>query len=167
MVSVLVLTNSKSHIPSGLYRKYLPAPSTPFGGYPRPSFGYPQPLFRFPRPSCVYRLPTGSGGVMVSTKNPSGINRTHIEDLKDPNEILLPTRNLVLVVLGEDESEHSTPFTPLADLLLHFYQGPVIEVSVKGSLGARIVVLAHVFRFPIASRTDCLSSSDRFPFNLW
>jgi hypothetical protein len=68
---------------------------------------------------------------MVSTRDPTGTNRTHVEDLKDPDEVLLPTRNLLLVVLGEDESEHSTPFTPLGGLPLHLYQRSAIEESVS------------------------------------
>jgi hypothetical protein len=104
---------------------------------------------------------------MLSSRAPSGIDRTYIEDLKDPHKVLLPTRNLVFVVLGEDESEDCTPFTPLDDLPLHLHQSSAIETSVSGSLGVRITGLAHAFRFPIASRTDLLISSDRLPFNLW
>ena len=59
------------------------------------------------------------------------------------------------------------PFAPLGDLPLHLYQGSVIDTSVNVCLGARIVVLAHVFRVPIASSTDWLISSGRLPFNLW
>jgi hypothetical protein len=91
--------------------------------------------------------------------------RTHVEDLKDPDQVLLPSRNFVLIVLGEEESEDRIPFTPLDDLPLHLCQGSAIETSVSGSLGARIAT--HAFRVPIASRTDWLSSSDRLPFNLW
>jgi hypothetical protein len=104
---------------------------------------------------------------MLSVGIPSRTNRTHVEDLKDPNQVLLPTRNLVLIVPGEDELEGCVPFTTLDDLLLHLYQGPAIEASVSVSLGVCIAGLAHVFRFPIASRTDWLSSSGRLPFNLW
>jgi hypothetical protein len=91
----------------------------------------------------------------------------HVEDLKDPDKVLLPFRNLVFVVFGEDESEDSAPLTPLDNLLLHLYQGSVIEALVNGLLGASINVLAHVFRFPIASKTDWLISFDCLPFSLW
>jgi hypothetical protein len=104
---------------------------------------------------------------MLSSRIPRRTDRTHVEDLKDPDQILLPARNLVLVVLSENESEGRAPFTPLDDLPLHLYQGPAIETSVSGSLSVPITGLAHAFRFPIASRTDWLTSSDRLPFNLW
>ena len=104
---------------------------------------------------------------MVSSQIHRRINRTHVEDLEDPDQVLLPSRNLVFVVLGEDESEDSTPFTPLDDLPLHFYQVSAIGSLVSGPLSVRVAVLAHAFRFPIALRTGWLSSSDRLPFNLW
>jgi hypothetical protein len=87
--------------------------------------------------------------------------------LKDPDKVLLPSCNLVLIVLGQNKSEDSVPFTSFDNLLLHLCQGSAIETLVSGSLGVHIVVLAHAFRFSIASRTGRLSSSDRLPFNLW
>jgi hypothetical protein len=45
-------------------------------------------------------------------------NRTHVEDVKDPDKVLLPSRDLLLVAFREDESRHCIPFTPLDDLLL-------------------------------------------------
>jgi hypothetical protein len=47
----------------------------------------------------------GLEGGPLSSRIPGRLNQTHIEHLKDPDQILLPTRNLVLVVLGEDESK--------------------------------------------------------------
>ena len=104
---------------------------------------------------------------MVSSQIHRRTNQTHVEDLKDPDQILLPSGNLVFIVLREDESEESIPFTPLDDLPLHIYQVSAIGTSVSGSPGVHIAAMAHAFRFPIASRTDWLSSSDRLPFNLW
>jgi hypothetical protein len=75
---------------------------------------------------------------LLSSQISKGTDRTHIEDLKDPHKVLLPTTNLILVVLGEDESKYCTPFTPLDDLLLHLYQGSAIETSVSRSLGVHI-----------------------------
>jgi hypothetical protein len=159
--------DGKSYLPSRFDWMYLPAPSALFDEYLQPLFGYPQPQFGYSSSPCGCRLPAGSEREVVSSRISGIHNRTDIEDLKDSDKVLLPTRNLLLVVLGEDESEHSTPFTPLDQLSLHLYQGSAIEASVTRSLGVRIAVPAHVFRFPIASRTDWLSSSDRFPFNLW
>ena len=39
--------------------------------------------------------------------------------MKDPDEVLLPSRDLLLVALREDESENRIPFTLLHDLLLY------------------------------------------------
>ena len=72
---------------------------------------------------------------MLSSRIPSRVNRAHVEDLKDPDEILLPSRDLILVVLGEDESEDRPPFTPFCDPPLNLRQGPTIERSVNGLLG--------------------------------
>ena len=70
--------------------------------------------------------------------------------MEDPDKVLFPSRDLVLVVLGEDESEHCPPFTPFGDPPLDLGQGPTIETSVSRLLGWRIVFLAHVVRLPIA-----------------
>jgi hypothetical protein len=104
---------------------------------------------------------------MLNSRIPSGTNRTHVEHLKHPNKVLLPTRNLFFVVFSEDELENSTPFTPLGDPLPDLSQSSMIESSVTGSLGVYIAVLSHAVRVPIAPRTSWLSSSDRLPFNLW
>jgi hypothetical protein len=82
---------------------------------------------------------------------PSRTDRTYIEDLKDPHKVLLPTRDLILVVLGEDESEDCTPLTPLDDLPLHLYQGSAIETSVSGSLGVPITGFGSRIQVP-----DCI-----------
>jgi hypothetical protein len=102
---------------------------------------------------------------MLSLQIRSKINGTHIENLKDPDQVLPPSRNLVLVVLGEEESKNCIPFTPLDDLPLHLCKGSAIEKSVSVSLS--VYITAHPFRVPIAFRTGWLSSSDRLPFNLW
>jgi hypothetical protein len=53
---------------------------------------------------------------MLSSRIPSRTNETHVENLEDPDQVLLPSRALILVVLGEDESEDRIPFTLLDDL---------------------------------------------------
>ena len=93
-------------------------------------------------------------------------NRTHVEDLKDLDKVLFPSRDLVLVILGEDESEDRVPFAPLGDPPLDLGQGPTSERSVSRSLGVDITVPAHAVKVPMAPRTDWLSSSDRLPFSL-
>jgi hypothetical protein len=88
--------------------------------------------------------------------------------MKDPDKVLLPSRNLILVALREDEPGERLPFTLLDDPLLDIGHGSAIETSVSGIrwLGVRIVGLAHVIKSPIASRTAWVSSSNCLPFNL-
>jgi hypothetical protein len=71
--------------------------------------------------------------------------------MEDSDQVLLPSRDLIFVVLGEDELEDSIPFASLDDLLLYLSQGSADETSVSALLDVHIV--AHVFRVPIASRT--------------
>jgi hypothetical protein len=61
--------------------------------------------------------------------------------VKDPDKVLLPSSNLVLIALCQDEPEYCTPFTPLRDLPLDPCQGPAIQTLVSGSLGVRSVSL--------------------------
>jgi hypothetical protein len=85
--------------------------------------------------------------------------------MKDSDEVLLPTRNLVLIRFGEDESVEPVPFTLFHHLPLDLGHGSEIKSPVSSSLDVRITSLAHVFSIPIASRTDWLSWSNRFPCN--
>ena len=86
--------------------------------------------------------------------------------MKDPDEVLLPGRNLVLIAFGEDKPEEWIPFTLLGDPLLDPHQSSAIETSVSKGFGMRTNGVAHVVKSPIASRTDWLSPSDCLPFNL-
>jgi hypothetical protein len=52
---------------------------------------------------------------------------THVEDVKNPEEVLLPSRNLLLVAFCEDEPGHRISFTLLDDLPLDPRQGSTIE----------------------------------------
>ena len=54
-------------------------------------------------------------------------NRTHVKYVKDPEKILLPGSNLVLVAFGEDESVERISFTLLDDLPLDLGQSSTIE----------------------------------------
>ena len=47
--------------------------------------------------------------------------------MKDPDKILLPNCNLVLIAFGEDESVDDIPFTLLDDLPLDLAQSSAIE----------------------------------------
>jgi hypothetical protein len=62
----------------------------------------------------------------------SRANGTHVEDLKDPEKVLLPTRNLVLIGLRADESGDRIPFALFYDLPLDPSQGSAIHTSVSG-----------------------------------
>ena len=58
---------------------------------------------------------------------PDETKRTHVKDLKNPKKVLLPSRDLVSITLGEDESHHGIPFTLLDDLLLNLRHGSAVE----------------------------------------
>jgi hypothetical protein len=161
MVSIQLFMNGKSNLPSGFDRKHLPVVPARFDGYLQLPFGYPQP-------SCWYRLSARSERWLLSSRIPNGTNRTHIEDVKDPDKILLPGSNLILIALHEDESGECIPFTPLFNLPLHLGHGPAIWTLVSRFISLRVYVagLAHVVNSPIASRTAWVSSSNCLPFNL-
>jgi hypothetical protein len=76
---------------------------------------------------------TGAVGIANAQKN----QQTHIEDVKDPDKVLLPSRNLVLIALREDESEYCMSFALLRDLPLDPRQGSAVQTLVNGSLGVR------------------------------
>ena len=86
--------------------------------------------------------------------------------MKDSDKVLLPSSDLLLVALREDESGHHIPFTLLDDFLLDPGQSSAIETLVSGSLAVDTTGLAYLVRPPIASRMDWLSPSKLFPFNL-
>jgi hypothetical protein len=53
--------------------------------------------------------------------------------MKEPDKVLLPSSNFILVVLREDESEDCILFALLADLPLHLSHGSAIDTSVSES----------------------------------
>jgi hypothetical protein len=59
------------------------------------------------------------------TNNQKG-NRTYVEDLKDPVQVPLPARNLVLIAAGVDESRDYIPSTLLDDPILNLDHGSAI-----------------------------------------
>ena len=103
---------------------------------------------------------------MLRVRISSRTKWTHVEDLKDPHKVLLPGRDLVLIIFGEDESDDRPPFTPFRDPPLNLRQGPTMEMLVSESLGLCIAVPTHAVRVSIAPRTGWLSSSDCLPFSL-
>ena len=121
MVSIPLLVNSKSHLPRGFCRIHL---QICFDAYPQPS--------------CWYRVSGRSERVVLSIWIPNRLNRTYVEDVKDPDKILLPSSNFILIALGEDEPIYRLPFTVLDDIPLDLSQSSVIEnVSSWVTLGAR------------------------------
>jgi hypothetical protein len=77
--------------------------------------------------------------------------------VKDPDKVLLPNCNLVLIGFGDDKSVDRVPFTLLDNPTLDLGQCSRIKSSVSGSLCVRMDGMAHVFSSLIASRTDWLS----------
>jgi hypothetical protein len=67
--------------------------------------------------------------------NAQRVQRTHIEDMKDLDKVLLPSSNLILITLREDEPGECIPFTLLHDLPLDPCQGSAIQTFVSGSFG--------------------------------
>jgi hypothetical protein len=53
------------------------------------------------------------GGLSLGT--PNRANRTHVEDVENPDEVLFPSHNLLLIALREDGPGHRISFTTLDD----------------------------------------------------
>ena len=69
---------------------------------------------------------------MVISDGQAGTCLTHVEDLKDPIQVRLPTRNLILVVPRVKKSGDAAPPTLFDDLILDFRDGTVIESAISG-----------------------------------
>ena len=61
-----------------------------------------------------------------------GTNQTHVEDVKDPDKVLPPSRNLVLIGFREEETGDYCSFPLLDHLPLDLCHGSTIEASVSG-----------------------------------
>jgi hypothetical protein len=81
---------------------------------------------------------------------PKRTDRTYVEDVKDPDKVLLPSCDLVLIAFGKDESIDRAPFTLLDHLPLHLGQCSAIKLSVSGLLWVRMNCLAYAVSSPIA-----------------
>ena len=90
---------------------------------------------------------------------PNDSTKTHLEDVEDPDEVLLPTHNLLFVTFCEDESGHSVPF-PLLDNLPPDPPPRLYDCGIPKFI-ERTTDETHEVRPPIAS--SWLSPSDRFP----
>ena len=52
------------------------------------------------------------------------MNRTYVEDLKDPVEVLPPGRNRIFIALGVQDPRDNMTFIPIDDLLLDLGYSP-------------------------------------------
>ena len=66
---------------------------------------------------------------------------TYVEDLKDPDEVQFPTRDLILIAPRIEYSWHRSSFTLLGDLVLDGGHGSAIEGSVGETLRASLIQL--------------------------
>ena len=77
--------------------------------------------------------------------------------MKDPDKVLFPSGNLVLITLRVDESEDGFPFTLLDDISMDLGQGSAIKSPINASSSVRVAGPAHAVNSPIALRTGGLS----------
>ena len=94
---------------------------------------------------------------------PNAIYRTHRENLKDPIEVLSPSRDSILVRLRVEHSRNYASLTPFDHVVLYSGHSPAIDRLMNALLSAHIGSLTHVVRCSIAPRTDLLSSSNCLP----
>ena len=90
---------------------------------------------------------------------------THVKDLEDSGKLLLPTNNRFFVILRVKDPRKHISFALLGDLLLDRGNGSATENLVSALLSVDIPGSPHPVKFPIAARTDELSSSSCRPFN--
>ena len=101
-------------------------------------------------------------------------NRTHVEDVKHPEKVLLPSGNLVLVSLREDKSGECVSFASLDHLPLNLGYGSAIETSARNARcqsGSRSQTpnrfedgLIEVIQIlPFQSSVECLAYSSTIP----
>ena len=61
-----------------------------------------------------------------------GIDLTYVEDVKDPSEVLPPTRNRIFVDLRMEDPRDRMSFTLVNDLPLDLGHSPAVEILVSG-----------------------------------
>ena len=64
---------------------------------------------------------------------PSRIDATHIEDVKNPIEVLAPSRNRIFVGFHIGEPRDRSSFTLADNLPLDLGHSPVIEILIRGA----------------------------------
>ena len=79
---------------------------------------------------------------------------THVEDVKDPSEVLPPTRNCVFVGLRMEGPGYRVSFTLVDDLPLDFGHSPAIETFMSGLLGGHITGSTYVVNCSMAWSPD-------------
>jgi hypothetical protein len=85
--------------------------------------------------------------------------------VKDPEEVISPNRNLILIALRVEDPEDHISVTLLDDLPLDLGNGSGFEVSAIESLSIYVARLSHVVSCRIALSTDRVSSSNLLPSN--
>ena len=118
MVNFLFLTNRKSHLLSDIDCRYFPGSPTRYDGYPKVSCG------------CSVTVPSKRGALSYRRQQ---ANRTHVEDVKEPVELLHPSSDGVFIVLRVEQSRSRASFTPLDDLLLDLSHGSATGTSVSAN----------------------------------
>ena len=94
----------------------------------------------------------------------NGTNRTYVKNMEDPNKILLPSGNLVLIALRMDGSRYLVPLTLLDDLPLDLSHRSTIE-----NIGKRVTWCVDCWpgsRSQISNRVEdgLVESVQSFPF---
>lgn len=95
----------------------------------------------------------------------NGTDCTHVEDMEDPIEVLLPTSDRIFVAPCAENSRDRASFTLFDDIPLNLSHSSAMETLVSGLLSMQIADRTDVVSCPIAPRTDWLSSSNCLPFN--
>ena len=70
---------------------------------------------------------------IVNPRAPDGTYRTYIEDVEDPDKVMPPNRNIVLITLRVEQPGCHIPFTLLDNLPLDLGNSPAVETSVSES----------------------------------
>ena len=68
------------------------------------------------------------------------IYRTYIEDMKNPEEVLLPTRDHIFTTLAVEESRTHVPFALLDSLLPNRGQSSGVKTFVSETPGIRVLI---------------------------
>ena len=115
--------------------------------------------------SCGYSITIPSGRGVLSDFQLDKIDQTHVEDVQDAVEVLLPTYACIFIVLSVEEPRDRVSFAPRHDLPLDYGYSPTIGTLVSEPFKVVMASSTHAVSFSIASSTERLSSFNRFPFN--